>query len=86
MQETQGTQIRSLGWEDPRKGHSSPLQYLCLENLMNRGAWWATVHGVAESRARLKQLSMRACAEGYLGCFQVWTFMKETQTFMFKFL
>ena len=30
-------------------GHGSPLQYSCLENPMDRGAWWATVHGVAES-------------------------------------
>ena len=32
-----------------RKGY--PLQYSCLENPIDRGAWWATVHGVAESRA-----------------------------------
>ena len=31
----------------PGRGHSNPLQYSCLENLMDRGAWWATVHGVA---------------------------------------
>ena len=30
-------------------GHGTPLQYSCLENPMDRGAWWATVHGVAES-------------------------------------
>ena len=33
----------------PGGGHGNPLQYSCLENLMDRGAWWATVHGVAES-------------------------------------
>ena len=33
----------------PGGGHGSPLQYSCLENPMNRGAWLATVHGVAES-------------------------------------
>ena len=32
----------------PGGGHSNPLQYSCLENSMDRGAWWATVHGVAE--------------------------------------
>ena len=32
----------------PGEGNSNPLQYACLENLMDRGAWWATVHGVAE--------------------------------------
>ena len=38
-------------------GHSSPLQYSCLENPMDRGAWWATVHRVAKSQTRLKRLS-----------------------------
>jgi len=33
----------------PREGNGNPLQYSCLENSMNKGAWWATVHGVAES-------------------------------------
>ena len=35
-------------------GQGNPLQNPCLENPMGRGAWWATVHGVAESRTRLK--------------------------------
>ena len=33
----------------PGEGNGNPLQYSCLENPMGRGAWWATVHGVAES-------------------------------------
>ena len=33
----------------PGVGNSNPLQYSCLESSMNRGAWWATVHGVAKS-------------------------------------
>jgi len=33
----------------PGGGHSNPLQYSCLENPMDRGAWWATVHRVSES-------------------------------------
>ena len=37
----------------PGGGRGNPLQYSCLENPMNRGAWWATVHGVAKSQARL---------------------------------
>ena len=41
----------------PGGGHSNPLQYTCLENPMDRGAWWAIVHGAANSRTRLKQLS-----------------------------
>ena len=36
------------GWErSPREGNGNPLQYSCLENPMDRGAWWATVHVVA---------------------------------------
>ena len=33
----------------PGGGHHNPLQYSCLENPMDRGAWWATVHGIAKS-------------------------------------
>ena len=36
--------------------HGNPLQFYCLENPMDRGAWRATVHGVIKSRTRLKQL------------------------------
>ena len=34
------------------KGNGTPLQYSCLENPMDRGAWWAAVHGVARSRTQ----------------------------------
>ena len=34
----------------PGGGHGNPLQYSCLENPVDRGAWWATVHGVSQSR------------------------------------
>ena len=37
----------------PGRGHGYPLQYSCLENPMDRGAWWATAHGVAKSRTQL---------------------------------
>ena len=37
----------------PGEGNGNPLQYSCLENSMDRGAWWATVHGVAKSRTGL---------------------------------
>ena len=33
----------------PGEGNGNPLQYPCLENSANRGAWWATVHGVTKS-------------------------------------
>ena len=45
----------------PGQGHGSPLQYSCLENPMDRGAWGATVHGVTKSQTRLKQLSTYPC-------------------------
>ena len=45
----------------PGGGHGNPLQYSCLENPMDRGAWWATVHGVAKSQAWLKWLSTCTC-------------------------
>ena len=39
------------------EGNGNLLQYFCLENPMDRGAWWATVHRVAKNQTRLKQLS-----------------------------
>ena len=42
------------GWgRSPGGGHSNPLQYSCLEDSMDRGAWWATVHGVTKSQIGL---------------------------------
>ena len=41
--------IPGLG-RSPRGGHGNPLQYSCLENSMDREAWWNTVHGVTKSR------------------------------------
>ena len=41
------------GWgRSPGEGHGTPLQYSCLENPMDRGAWWATVCGVSDSQTR----------------------------------
>ena len=39
--------------QSPGEGNGNPLQYSCLENSMDRGAWWATVHGVAKSQTQL---------------------------------
>ena len=39
------------------KGNGNPPQYSYLENLMGRGAWWAAVHGVAQSRTRLSDFT-----------------------------
>ena len=44
--------IPELG-RSPAEGNGNPLQYSCLENSMDRGAWWAKVHGVAKSRTQL---------------------------------
>ena len=48
----QETWVRSLGQEDPLKKemNGTPLQYSCLENPMNREAWYTTVHGIAKSQ------------------------------------
>ena len=54
----QETQVRSLGREDTlEKGMATHSSILFLENPMDGGAWWATVHGVAESQTRLKRLN-----------------------------
>ena len=45
----------------PGEGNGKPLQYSCIENPMDRGAYWAIVHRVTKSRTRLKQLHMHAC-------------------------
>ena len=47
----------SRSGRSPGGGHGNPLQYSCLQNPMDRGAWWATVHGVAKSWTRPKWLS-----------------------------
>ena len=39
--------------KSPGEGNGYPVQYSCLENSRDRGAWWATVHGVAKSQTRL---------------------------------
>ena len=42
------------GWgKSPGEGNGNPLQYSCLENSRDRGAWWATVHGVTKGRTQL---------------------------------
>ena len=48
--------IPGLG-RSPGEGNSNPLHYSCLENPMDGGAWWATVHAVAKSRTRLSDFT-----------------------------
>ena len=45
----------SIPWSgrSPGGGHCNPLQYSCLEKSKDRGAWWATVHGVTKSQTQL---------------------------------
>ena len=46
LPEMQETRVQSLGQEESRgEGNGYPLQYSCLENLMHREVWWATVYG-----------------------------------------
>ena len=57
--------IRDMGsmpgsGRSPGRGHGNPLEYSCLENPMDRGAWQVTAHWVAKSWTRLKQLSKHA--------------------------
>ena len=46
--------------QSPGGGHGNPLQYSCLENPMDRGAWWATVYGVTKNQIQPKRMSMHA--------------------------
>ena len=48
--------IPGLG-RSPGEGNGNPLQYSCLENSMDGGAWWAIVHGLAKSRTRLSDFT-----------------------------
>ena len=65
----------SISWlgRSPGGGHGNPLQCSCLENLRDRGAWQATVHGVAESQTRLSTAQhtggtdMKSMLETHLG-------------------
>ena len=60
MPPMQEMQVLSLDHKDsPGEGNGNPLQYFCLGNPMDKGAWWATVHGVekeSDSTLCLKQL------------------------------
>ena len=53
-----GRDVGSMPWSgrSPEEGNGSPLQYSCLENPMDGGAWWATIHRVIKSQTRLKRL------------------------------
>ena len=54
-------------WRSPGGRHGNPLQYSCWENRMDRGAWRATIHRVANSQTWLKQISTYAHTYGCIG-------------------
>ena len=57
MQELQEMWVQSLGREDcPGGGNGNPLQYSCLENSLDRGAWWTVVRGVAKNQMLLSSV------------------------------
>ena len=51
--------------KSPGGGHSNPFQYSCLENPMDREAWWATVHRVSKSQTQMKRLSIHKLKHGF---------------------
>ena len=58
MQDTQGKWVQSLDWEDAlEEKNGNPLQYSCLRNPIDKGAWQATVHRVSKSQTQLKRLN-----------------------------
>ena len=70
----------------PGEGNGNPLQYACLENPMDRGAWWATDCGVAKSQIQWKQLNM------HTQCLIIWiiphlicVFIQQTLHYFFFF-
>ena len=44
-------------YDSKREGNGNSLQYSCLENPMDRGTWWATIHGVAKSQTRVSDFT-----------------------------
>ena len=56
----------------PGEENGNPLQYSCLENSMDGGAWWATVRGVTKSQTGLIDFTYRFTAERTYGCTSVW--------------
>ena len=75
-------------WQDMLplgEGNGNPLQYSCLENPRDRGAWWAAVYGVVQSRTQLKQLSS-GCSSSMLplNSKEIKRFKKKKQVLMYN--
>jgi len=65
------------GWErSPGGEHGNPLQYSCLGSPMDRGAWRATVHGIAKGQTQLNQLRMQAKSDYGDGCKDLYIVVK----------
>ena len=65
------------------EGNGNPLQCSCLENPRDRGGWWATVYGVAQSRTRLKRLSSSSSGQASIIAFffsEGYYFLEKSQT------
>ena len=68
--------IPELG-RPPGEENGNPLQYSCLENPMDRGAWQSTVHSIAMRQTQLKQFSIARRNKGKLLAFQSRLFERE---------
>ena len=70
----------------PGGGQGNPLHYSFLENPVDRGAWWATAHGVTQSHTRLKRLSMHGACEIFINIFTNLVIALKKYTFQLALL
>ena len=67
----------------PGEGNGNPLQYSCFDNFMGRGAWWATIHGIAESDAIECTYTQDVCESLILRkCMEVFKSLRATHIFV----
>ena len=72
VQEPQKIQFRSLGWEDPLRREWLPTLVFLPGEFHGQNSWWTTVHKVAKSRTRLKQLSMHSPCDPIIPLLRNW--------------
>ena len=65
------------------EGNGNPLQWSCLENPRDRGAWWAAVYGITQSWTRLKWLSSSSSSIIYTGCYNKANFLNFPRKILF---